>query len=236
MQDFTHTWQSQPQKNNEDRGREPNSTAALASQHVADHSLSFYYNYCFMTFGWGLLLRPTAESCSRIWLPSLRHHAAEKPKSTAIPLVFKTKYNPHFAGKYIGQALLKHWNIIEKNIRLKMIFPKPPIIAYSRSENLRDSLVKAKLPTREKNDYTYLVRNKEDPPSSPTLHTLQDLDLGSRVFNLFIDLVEIEEGQNTQGCNPSNRRQGHSSRPFRVHTHGKTYQTNMDGNLCPKTL
>ena len=68
----------------------------------------------------------------------IRHHAAEKPKSTAIPLVFKTKYNPHFAGKYIGQALLKHWNIIEKNVRLNMVFPKPPMIAYSRSENLRD--------------------------------------------------------------------------------------------------
>ena len=33
-----------------------------------------------------------------------------------------------------------------------MVFPKPPMIAYSRTENLRDSLVKAKLPTREKND------------------------------------------------------------------------------------
>ena len=117
-----------------------------------------------------------------------------------------------------------------------MVFPKPPIIAYSRSENLCDSLIKAKLPTREKNDYTYLVRNEEDPPSSPTLHTLQDLDLGSRGFNMFIDFVEIEEGQNAQGPTPSNRRQGHSSHPFRVHTHGKTYQKNMDDNLSPKTL
>ena len=64
------------------------------------------------------------------------------------------------------------------------------MIAYSRSENLRGSLVKAKLPTREKNDYTYLGRNEEDPPSSPTLQRLQDLDLGSRGFNMFIDFVE----------------------------------------------
>ena len=60
----------------------------------------------------------------------------EKLKSTAwIPLVFNTKYNRNFAGKYIRQALLKHWNIIDKNVRLKMILPKPPMIAYSRSEN-----------------------------------------------------------------------------------------------------
>ena len=122
-----------------------------------------------------------------------------------------------------------------------MVFPKPPMIAYSRSENLRNSLVTAKLPTREKNDYTYddLVRNEEDPPSSPTVHALQDLDLGSRGFNMFIDFDEIEEEENTQGPTPSNRRQDHeyhSPRPFRAHTHGKTYQTNMDGNLCPKTL
>ena len=82
------------------------------------------------------------------------------------------------------------------------------MIAYSRSENLRDSLVKAKLPTREKNDYTYddLVTNEEDPTSSATLHTLQDLDLGIRGFNMFIDFEEIEEDQNTQGPTPSNRK------------------------------
>ena len=79
-----------------------------------------------------------------------------------------------------------------------MIFPKPPMISYSQSENLRDSLVKAKLPSREENDYTYddLVRNEEDPPSSPTLQTLQDLELESRGFNMFIDFEEIEDNQN----------------------------------------
>ena len=70
-----------------------------------------------------------------------------------------------------------------------MIFPKPPMIAYSRSENLRDLLVKAELPTREENDYTYddLVKNEEDPPSSPTLQTLQNQELGNGGFNMFID-------------------------------------------------
>ena len=78
-----------------------------------------------------------------------------------------------------------------------MVFHKPPMVACGRSESLPDSLVKAKRPTREKNDYTYddLVRNEEDPPSSPTLHTLQDLELGSRGFNMFIDFDEIEEDQ-----------------------------------------
>ena len=66
-----------------------------------------------------------------------QHFIKEKLKSTAIHLVFNTKHNRNFAGKYIRQAHLKHWNVIDKNVRLKMIFPKPPMIAYSRSENLR---------------------------------------------------------------------------------------------------
>ena len=82
------------------------------------------------------------------------------------------------------------------------------MISYSRSENLRDSLVKAKLPTREEKDYTYddFVRNEEDPPSSPTLQTLQDLELESRGFNTFIDFEEIDDNQNKQSPTPSNRR------------------------------
>ena len=55
-----------------------------------------------------------------------QHFIKEKLKSTAIPLVFNTKYNRNFAGKYIRQALLKHWNVIDKNVRLKMIFPSHP--------------------------------------------------------------------------------------------------------------
>ena len=55
-----------------------------------------------------------------------QHFIKEKLTSTAIPLVFNTKYNRNFAGKYIRQALLKHWNIINKNVRLKMIFPSHP--------------------------------------------------------------------------------------------------------------
>ena len=124
----------------------------------------------------------------------------------------------------MGISTFKHWNVIDKNVGLKMIFPKPPMIAYSRSENLRDSLVKTKFPTREEGDYSYddLLRNEEDPPSSPTLQTLQDLELESRGFNMFIDF-EITEDQITSGPTPSSRRQDHkdySSCHFQADTHG----------------
>ena len=83
-----------------------------------------------------------SKANSSINFEDRQHFIKDKLKSTAIPLVFNTKYNHNFAGKYIRHARLKHWNIIDKNVRLKMIFPKPPMIAYSRSENLRDSLVR----------------------------------------------------------------------------------------------
>ena len=101
-----------------------------------------------------------------------------------------------------------HW----KERKIENVIPQTTHDSlHCRSQNLRDSQFKAKLPTREKNDYTYddLVTNEEDPPSSPTLHTLQDLDLGIKGFNMFIDFEEIEEDQNTQGPTPSNRRQDH---------------------------
>ena len=50
----------------------------------------------------------------------------EKQKSPDIPLVFKMKYNPHFAGKDVKQAILKHWNIITNNERHRMVSPNHP--------------------------------------------------------------------------------------------------------------
>ena len=127
-----------------------------------------------------------SKADSSINFEDRQHLIKEKLKSTAIPLVFNTRYIRNFAGKYIIQTLIKHWNIIDKKVRFKTIFPKPPMIAYSRSENLRDLLVKAEFPTREEDDYSYddLLRNEEDPPSSLTLQTLQDLELESRGFNV----------------------------------------------------
>ena len=66
-----------------------------------------------------------SKADSSINFKDRQHFIKEKLKSTAIPL-FNTKYNRNFAGKYIRHALLKHWNIIEKNVRLKMIFPSHP--------------------------------------------------------------------------------------------------------------
>ena len=73
------------------KGREPNSAAALASQPAAGHSLSFYYCYCFMTLGCGLLVGPAAESCSRIWLPRLSRFSSHQFVTWYLRSISKTK-------------------------------------------------------------------------------------------------------------------------------------------------
>ena len=55
-----------------------------------------------------------------------QHFIKEKSKVHSVTSGLQDQVKPHFAGKYIRQALLKHWNIIDKDVRLKMIFPSHP--------------------------------------------------------------------------------------------------------------
>ena len=74
------------------------------------------------------------------------------------------------------------------------------MIAYSRAENLRDLLVKAKLAHPEEEDHTYedFMRYEDTPPTSPILHQLQELETESRGFNKFVFLEDSDtESTNT---------------------------------------
>ena len=74
---------------------------------------------------------------------------------------FKTTYDPRFPA--IPAILKKHHKImVEKDSRLGKIFKEPPVVCYLRPKNLRDELVRAKLPrvtgrrsTRRKPDGFY---------------------------------------------------------------------------------
>ena len=65
------------------------------------------------------------------------------------PLVFSTKFTGHLESYTLKQTLLKYWNHIENDRKLNTIFPKSPIIAFQRANNIQDNLVKAKLPPDE---------------------------------------------------------------------------------------
>ena len=73
----------------------------------------------------------------------------KKPASDrlSIPLVFITKYTGHIKAKSIKTSLLENWNLIQNNRELNSIFPEPPIIAFKRSTNIQDKIIRSKLPS-----------------------------------------------------------------------------------------
>ena len=51
----------------------------------------------------------------------------------------------------ISAIMKKHWKVmIEDDPRMKRFHPNPPIMAYKRSKNLRDILIRAKIDTKRK--------------------------------------------------------------------------------------
>ena len=78
-----------------------------------------------------------------------------KPKDCNDVVPFVVTYNP--ALPRISNILRKHFNILHSSNRCKDVFKQPPFVAYRRSSNLRDLLVKAQLP---------VISNNHFPPGS----------------------------------------------------------------------
>jgi len=54
---------------------------------------------------------------------------------------------------------MKNWHIIQQQPILAHIFKQPPIVSYRKEKSLKDSLVRAKLPSITPQSYT-LVNNE----------------------------------------------------------------------------
>ena len=78
-----------------------------------------------------------------------------KPKAFNDVVSFVVTYNS--APPRISNILRKHFNILRSSNRCKDVFKQPPFVAYRRSSNLRDLLVKAQLP---------VISNNHFPPGS----------------------------------------------------------------------
>ena len=126
----------------------------------------------------------------------IRHkYVAEKEKTGKIPLVFKIDYHPQIENKHIKNALTKHWDKISEDPELRRIFPEIPIIALSRTKNLSDDLVRARMKVPIKEEEKHEPGPETTRPGSPTLHVLQDLETESRGFNdtFFFNTSDNEE-------------------------------------------
>ena len=81
---------------------------------------------------------------------TLQTKDANKP--TRIPFI--TTFNP--ALPHISNIIKKHYNLLLSSDRYKKAFPHLPVVAFRRSNNLRDLLVTAKLPSKSTNPHPQL--------------------------------------------------------------------------------
>ena len=68
----------------------------------------------------------------------------EQTKKKTDRTVFVVTYNPALPS--VSKILKKHWGVMVKDPYLKKVFPSPPMVAYRRPKNLRNFLIKAKIP------------------------------------------------------------------------------------------
>ncbi|XP_069473373.1 uncharacterized protein [Ambystoma mexicanum] len=71
-----------------------------------------------------------------------------KVKSKETPLLYISKYSRQ--SFQVGRCIKKHWGILHSDPLLQELFPKTPMMAFKRGHNLRDKLVRAEKPPKEK--------------------------------------------------------------------------------------
>ena len=58
--------------------------------------------------------------------------------------VFVIHYDPRLPS--VNNIIKKHYRVMTQDPKMKEVFPEPPIIAYKRQKNLREALIRAKVP------------------------------------------------------------------------------------------
>ena len=66
-----------------------------------------------------------------------------KEKTTKQP-VFAIQYDPRLPS--IPAILKRHWRTMTQDPRLKEVFPVPPLVAYKRPPNIKDKVIRSKVP------------------------------------------------------------------------------------------
>ena len=67
-----------------------------------------------------------------------------RPKKENDRTIYVVTYNTTLPS--VSQILQKHWRVMSTDPYLKKVFPKPPMVAFRRPKNLKDHLIRAKLP------------------------------------------------------------------------------------------
>ena len=103
-----------------------------------------------------------------------------KPKNTENRPIFATKYDPRMPA--LAPMLAKHWrSMTNTNAHLKECFPQPPLTAYRRQQNLRDILIKSKLPPPPrkypKREVKGMTKCEKSCPSCPFIKEAKNIKI-----------------------------------------------------------
>ena len=88
----------------------------------------------------------------------------ERPKNNQRP-VFVIGYDPRLPS--ITQIVNRHWRTMQQDPYMAEVFPQPPLVAYKRPPNIKDKLIRAKIPdpppTRPKRNRNGMKRCNKCP-------------------------------------------------------------------------
>ena len=89
------------------------------------------------------IINAAIEKAKKITRNEALKKVETKPNQNRRP-VFVVSYDPRLPS--ITGILNKHWRSMIKDPHLAEVFPHPPLVAYKRPNNIKDKLIKAKVP------------------------------------------------------------------------------------------
>ena len=132
---------------------------------------------------------------SRLVIDSAIERARQIPRSVALRKVINPNQQegPIFAHTYdprlpsISQIQAKHWrSMVSRNKYLGEVFKRPPITAYRRQPNIRNLLIRAKLPTNtnEKRIIKGMKKCGKGCPACPSIREGKSLTNNKTKWNI----------------------------------------------------
>ena len=84
------------------------------------------------------------DAFARVALVDRTTSLRRKPKKKVNRVVLPIPFDPRLPS--VSKIIHSFWKVMVKTPRLKRIFPDPPMVCWTRPKNLREHIIKAKLP------------------------------------------------------------------------------------------
>ena len=132
---------------------------------------------------WGYKERSIQEAFSRVKQIS-RSRALERvvrEKEEQDRVRFVVRFDPRLPN--FRDLLHRAWKILTEDAEMKKVFPAPPLVCYQRVQNIREMIVKAKLPTSSTRSSTRIKDSKNGfkPCMKPNCPVCDQLEIKGKL-------------------------------------------------------